>query len=96
MVPRGYSIANDAYIHRSLGVQHSFVLSVTLDQWTPDQVHLMDINGNRKVNVGPWGVQLHHIFYSVVMNDLSRSKVVNDTELLNGTGTQYQSNYYDL
>ena len=50
VVPRGYSIANDAYIHRSLGVQHSFVLSVTLDQWTPDQVHLMDINGNRKVN----------------------------------------------
>lgn len=35
---------------RSLGVQHSFVLSVSLDNWSPAQVDHMAENGNHKVN----------------------------------------------
>ncbi|KRY22282.1 Arf-GAP with coiled-coil, ANK repeat and PH domain-containing protein 2, partial [Trichinella patagoniensis] len=37
-------------IHRSLGVQVSKVRSLTLDAWEPDQVHLMLLLGNEKVN----------------------------------------------
>lgn len=36
--------------NRSLGVEHSFVLSVTLDSWTHTQVDHMAANGNKKVN----------------------------------------------
>lgn len=35
-------------IHRSLGVHHSFVRSVTMDKWTEDQVLRMDNGGNMK------------------------------------------------
>ncbi len=35
---------------RSLGVEHSFVLSVSLDNWTHSQVDHMAENGNHKVN----------------------------------------------
>lgn len=35
---------------RSLGVEHSFVLSCTLDEWTDAQVDHMAENGNKKVN----------------------------------------------
>ncbi|KRY82518.1 Arf-GAP with coiled-coil, ANK repeat and PH domain-containing protein 2 [Trichinella pseudospiralis] len=37
-------------IHRSLGVQVSKVRSLTLDAWEPDQVQLMLLLGNEKVN----------------------------------------------
>ncbi len=36
--------------HRSLGVEHSFVLSCTLDNWTNSQVDFMEEHGNEKVN----------------------------------------------
>ena len=36
--------------HRSLGVEHSFVLSTSLDNWTDTQVDHMAENGNRLVN----------------------------------------------
>ena len=38
------------HLHRSLGVEHSFVLSCKLDEWTKDQVDNMAKNGNKKVN----------------------------------------------
>lgn len=37
-------------LHRSLGVEHSFVLSCTLDNWTHSQVEHMEEQGNKKVN----------------------------------------------
>lgn len=39
-----------AGVHRSLGVQHSFVLSCTLDEWTQEQVENMALMGNTRVN----------------------------------------------
>ena len=33
-------------VHRGLGVQASFVRSVTMDRWTPDQVKRMELGGN--------------------------------------------------
>lgn len=38
------------YYCRSLGVQHSFVLSCTLDDWTEEQVDFMETHGNIVVN----------------------------------------------
>ena len=38
------------YYDRSLGVEHSFVLSCTLDNWTNEQVNFMERKGNIKVN----------------------------------------------
>jgi ADP-ribosylation factor GTPase-activating protein 1 len=35
-------------VHRSLGVHHSFVRSVTMDKWTEEQVLRMDNGGNAK------------------------------------------------
>lgn len=37
-----------AGIHRSLGVRSSFVLSVTLDHWTPTQLRMMELGGNQR------------------------------------------------
>lgn len=39
-----------SHICRSLGVEHSFVLSCTLDEWTDEQVDLMASRGNKMVN----------------------------------------------
>lgn len=39
-----------AGVHRSLGVEHSFVLSCALDDWTDAQVDHMAANGNTTVN----------------------------------------------
>lgn len=39
-----------AGIHRSLGVSTSFVLSVTLDHWTPSQLRMMELGGNQRWN----------------------------------------------
>lgn len=35
---------------RSLGVEHSFVLSCTLDDWSEEQVEFMASRGNQKIN----------------------------------------------
>ena len=35
-------------IHRSLGVHHSFVRSITMDTWSNDQVTRLSIGGNQK------------------------------------------------
>lgn len=35
--------------HRGLGVQSSFVRSTTMDSWTPQQLTLMSIGGNRRL-----------------------------------------------
>ena len=35
--------------HRGLGVQASFVRSITMDSWTPQQLTLMSIGGNRRL-----------------------------------------------
>ena len=45
------------YTHRSLGVEHSFVLSCTLDDWTDEQVDFMLSRGNKAIN--------HQLEYSV-------------------------------
>jgi len=37
-----------AGIHRSLSVSTSFVLSVTLDHWTPTQLRMMELGGNQR------------------------------------------------
>ena len=37
--------------HRSLGVQISFVRSITMDRWTDDQIKRLKIGGNRKAKV---------------------------------------------
>jgi hypothetical protein len=37
-----------AGIHRSLGVSTSFVLSMTLDHWTPAQLRMMELGGNER------------------------------------------------
>lgn len=37
-----------AGIHRSLGVSTSFVLSATLDHWTPVQLRMMELGGNQR------------------------------------------------
>lgn len=37
-----------AGIHRSLGVRTSFVLSLTLDHWTPTQLRMMELGGNQR------------------------------------------------
>jgi len=37
-----------AGVHRSLGVRSSFVLSVTLDHWTPTQLRMMELGGNQR------------------------------------------------
>ena len=36
-------------VHRGLGVQVSFVRSVTMDKWTPEQVKRMELGGNATV-----------------------------------------------
>ena len=38
------------YTYRSLGVEHSFVLSCKLDSWTNEQVSHMEECGNEKIN----------------------------------------------
>ena len=37
-----------AGIHRSLGVQLSFVRSVSMDSWTPKQIETMKNGGNSR------------------------------------------------
>jgi len=37
-------------VHRSLGVHISTILSCTLDIWTDDLIHKMEIHGNKQVN----------------------------------------------
>lgn len=37
-------------VHRSLGVEHSFVLSCTLDDWSVEKVGGMELKGNVRVN----------------------------------------------
>lgn len=37
-------------VHRSLGVHISFVRSIAMDSWTPDQIALMKAGGNAKCN----------------------------------------------
>ncbi|EFN56498.1 hypothetical protein CHLNCDRAFT_14348, partial [Chlorella variabilis] len=36
--------------HRGLGVHISFVRSVTMDAWNPDQLRRMQLGGNDKLN----------------------------------------------
>lgn len=36
-------------IHRSLGVQYSFVRSITMDRWTDRQIKAMQVGGNEKM-----------------------------------------------
>ncbi|KAJ2865363.1 Zn finger-containing GTPase- Activating Protein for ARF, partial [Coemansia asiatica] len=36
--------------HRGLGVHLSFVRSITMDKWTPEQVKRMELGGNAKAN----------------------------------------------
>ena len=47
---RGFQLKLSSWIYRSLGVEHSFVLSCTLDEWTNAQVDHMAKNGNMKIN----------------------------------------------
>lgn len=47
--------------HRGLGVHISFVRSVTMDAWNPDQLRRMQLGGNDKLNkfLGQYGVTKH-------------------------------------
>jgi hypothetical protein len=48
-VSHGIYLSIDAAgIHRSLGVRTSFVLSLTLDSWTPAQKRMMELGGNQR------------------------------------------------
>lgn len=39
-----------AGVHRSLGVQASFVQSTTMDSWKPQHLKMMELGGNRRFN----------------------------------------------
>lgn len=39
-----------AGVHRSLGVEHSFVLSCSLDNWSKEQIDFMKSRGNKEMN----------------------------------------------
>jgi ADP-ribosylation factor GTPase-activating protein 1 len=43
-----YISIESAGIHRSLGVRTSFVLSLTLDHWKPEQLRMMELGGNQR------------------------------------------------